>query len=84
MLNKPTKHFAIDYHLAHELAIKLKQKHIKYILCENEQLQARLKFYNIQVGNNYYLTSNYDETYEKIAIKYYGKDIKNFYLQTLK
>ncbi len=84
LLHKPKKHFAVDYHIAKELSEILKKKNLNYILFEDEKLQLRLKFYNIQAGQNYHLTSTYDESYDKISIKYYDKEIKLFYLQALK
>ena len=89
VINKPLylaledsqKHFAVNYHIAKELSVQLKSKNINSVLCEDMQMQHRLKYYSIQKGNKIYLTkrSGYDFS-DKISINYYGKNIKDFYL----
>ncbi|MBF7046708.1 hypothetical protein IY804_01225 [Campylobacter volucris] len=49
VLKKPQKHFAYDYHIAKELANKLKQKNIFQVHTKKE-LALRLKFYGIKEG----------------------------------
>jgi IS4 transposase len=82
VLQNPKKHFAYDYHIAYELSKKLKEKKITNIFCENRRLQKRLRFYNIQQGNEIYLTSKVHNNYDKITVKYYNKNIQDFYILT--
>lgn len=84
VLSTTNKHFAFDYHIVKELAQILDTKNINFVLCADEKLQLRLKYYGIKKGNNYYLTTKVDNRYEKITIQYYNKNIKNFYVQSLK
>ncbi|TXE78264.1 hypothetical protein FPD46_07985 [Campylobacter peloridis] len=51
-LKEPKKHFAYDYHIAKELALKLKQRGITKITAQNEELNLRLKFYGIEKGKD--------------------------------
>lgn len=52
-LEAPQKHFAYKYHIAYELAQKLQAEKIDNINCEDKQMQLRLRFYNIQEGDEY-------------------------------
>ncbi|MCG3705628.1 glycosyltransferase family 39 protein [Aliarcobacter butzleri] len=85
IISEPKRHFVYQYHFAKELAFTLKEQNIDEILCDDEELQLRLKFYNINKGENYYLSTkeffNYDE---KISIKYYNKDLFDVYIKDLK
>lgn len=83
VLDRPQKHFANKYHIAKELASELKQKNINEILCKNNKLQERLRFYNITRGKDFYLTDYKNKEYENISIYYYDKKIKDFYIVKL-
>ncbi|AJC85953.1 membrane protein [Campylobacter sp. RM16704] len=50
VLNKPKKHFAYDYHIAKNLAMKLKEQNINSINLKDDDLALRLKFYGISKG----------------------------------
>jgi hypothetical protein len=82
LIQNPTKHFAYDYHIAKELAIKLKKEGIHNIEANDEKLQLRLKFYGIFGGGLYELalSSRDKKDLKTIDIIYFGKLIKKFYL----
>lgn len=79
------KHFVYQYHFAKDIAHELKQRKINGILVDNEELQLRLKFYELEKGEEYYISSrqfyNYDE---KIVINYFGKELLELYIKKLK
>lgn len=84
-LAEPKKHFVYQYHFVKELSDILKEKNINEVICNDEELQLRLKFYNINRGENYFLSDvefyNYDE---KISIKYHDKELFIVYIKDLK
>ena len=85
ILPNSTKHFVYQYHFIKELAEELSKRDIKSITTDNEELALRLKFYNIDKGDDYFLTlKNYDYPSERISIKYYGKELFVAYLIKLK
>ena len=85
VLPNPSKHFVYQYHFIKELAEELSKRNIKSITTDNEELALRLKFYNIDKGDDYFLTlKNYDYPSERISIKYYGKELFVTYLIKLK
>lgn len=84
VLPNPTKHFVYQYHFVKELSKELKKRNINDITCLDKELLLRLKFYNINEGEKYFISTtefyNYDE---KIIIKYYGKELFITYLKKL-
>jgi len=82
VMEDPSKHFAIKYNIAKELADALKAKGITKVSMKDDKMALRLKFYGIAQGKNYKLTSQpeVEEGYEKIDIAYYHKVVKTFYL----
>lgn len=85
ILQNPTKHFVYQYHFVKELAEELSKREIKSITTDDIELALRLKFYNIEHGDDYFLTlKNYDYPSERISIKYYGKEVFVAYLIKLK
>ena len=80
ILSNPKKHFAYDYHIAKEVAQKLKAKNISKILCRDYKLQKRLKYYGITIGNDLYLTNIKVKSSDKFSIKYMNKEIEKFYI----
>lgn len=83
-LDNPKKHFVYEYHFAKEIAQKLKEKNINYIMSDNKELLLRLKFYGIEEGNKYFITmTNYNYYNEKIEIDYDGKNILTLYIMDL-
>lgn len=85
VLPNPTKHFVYQYHFIEELSNELKKKNINGLTSFDKELMLRLKFYGLQEGDNYFISSkefyNYDE---KISIKYYNKELFIVYLKKLK
>ena len=85
ILPNPSKHFVYQYHFVKELAEELKNRGINSITTDNEELALRLKFYNIDKGDDYFLSlKNYNYQSERISIKYYGKELFVAYLIKLK
>lgn len=85
VLPNPSKHFVYQYHFVKELAEELKNRGINSITTDNEELALRLKFYNIDKGDDYFLSlKNYNYQSERISIKYYGKELFVAYLIKLK
>jgi hypothetical protein len=85
ILPNPSKHFVHQYHFVKELAEELKNRGINSITTDNEELALRLKFYNIDKGDDYFLSlKNYNYQSERISIKYYGKELFVAYLIKLK
>ncbi len=81
VLPNQTKHFVYEYHFVKELAEELKKRGIKNIRTDNEELALRLRFYNINRGDDYLLTlKRYESQSERISIKYYGKEVFVAYL----
>lgn len=85
ILPNPSKHFVYEYHFVKELAQELSKRGVTNLMTDNHQLALRLKFYNIDKGDEYFLSSKkYEESSEKIVIKYYGKELFISYLTKLK
>jgi hypothetical protein len=81
-MNEPSKHFAINYNIARELANELKARDIHKVITKDDKMALRLKFYNIERGGAYKLTNQkeIEEGFEQIDIAYYGKTVRPFYL----
>lgn len=81
ILPNPSKHFVYEYHFIKELSEELRKRGIKNIRTDSEELALRLRFYNINRGDDYFLTlKKYDGESEKISVKYYGKEVFVAYL----
>ena len=84
MIQNPQKHFVYQYHIAKELSNELKNRDINNIILDDKDLLLRLKFYEIEEGNDYYLSTkefyNYDD---KISIYYYEKELFTIYIKKL-
>ncbi len=85
LMEEPSKHFAIKYHIAKELAQALKDKGITKVMLKDDKMALRLKFYDIESGGAYKLSSfkEVDGGYETITISYFGVNVKTFYLYTI-
>lgn len=81
-MDEPSKHFAINYDIAKELADALKAKGITKVMIKDDKMALRLKFYQIERGGNSKLLvqKEIEEGFEQIDIVYYGKVVKTFYL----
>ena len=86
-LNDPNKHFARKFHIAKELAQKLKQNHIDHIVCENKSLCKRLYFYKISKGDEYFLSKfqkvNGLKKCKKVTISYNNRAIASYCVSKL-
>lgn len=81
-LQNPQKHFAYKYHIAKDLAQKLKQDGIYNIQANDFKMQLRLKFYGIYDGGVYELAldNRGKENIKHIDIDYFGKRVQRYYL----
>lgn len=83
-LPNPTKHFVYQYHFAKELAKELKNEKIDGLIGDDE-LILRLRFYGINSGESYYISTKSFYNYDKrINIKYYGRELYVVYLKKLR
>ncbi|WP_258239432.1 glycosyltransferase family 39 protein [Arcobacter sp. LA11] len=81
ILENPKKHFAYKYNLVKELSVELKMNNINEVNSEDEKLILRLKFYGIDEGNKYYISTKEQYFYDlKLPISYYGKIIQTAYI----
>ncbi len=60
-LDEPSRHFAYRMHVAKELSLQLKEHNISCIDVNEKQLQLRLKFYGVEMCENFHLTENKNE-----------------------
>lgn len=85
LVSEPKRHFIYQYHFAKELANYLKEKGINEVICDDPELQLRLKFYKIDEGEKYFLSDekfyNYDR---RVTIRYYNRKLFEIYIKDLK
>lgn len=83
-LENPKKHFAYDFHIAKELALKLSELGINKVSTDDKKMGLRLKFYGIEYGKDFYITSGKAEVIDKkIPITYNDKVISTYFLVDL-
>ncbi len=81
LLENPEKHFIYKYNFAKEIAQELKANNINKIQCDKKELLLRLKFYGIDQGNEYFLTTKEQYFYDiKIPISFLGKTLITAYV----
>lgn len=84
VVSEPKQHFVYQYHFAKELADYLKEKNIDEVICDDEELQLRLKFYKINEGEKYYLSSKRFYNYDyRFTIRYYNRKLFDIYIKDL-
>ncbi len=84
-LDNPKKHFAYNFHIADELARKLKKLGIKKVEIKDKVMQKRLDYYGVTYGNKYLLSEvKTPTTTDVITINYMNKNIKKYYLMLQK
>ncbi len=83
LFKNPKRHFAYRYHIAKDLADKLKKRDMYKINMANHWLAQRLKFYGIKDGGDKILVENsYSAKKEDmIKISYYGTIVARFYIK---
>lgn len=85
LIDNPKKHFVYQYHFAKKIAQVLKEKNINNIVSDDKELLLRLRFYGINEGNNYFITTtNYHFNDDNILISYKGKELLKVYITKLK
>ncbi len=81
LVEDPKKHFIYKYDYVKQLAKDLKENDINDIYIDDKKLLLRLKFYGINSGDKFYLTTKDLKIYDyKFEIKYYGKVIYTAYV----
>ncbi|NVJ54629.1 MAG: glycosyltransferase family 39 protein [Campylobacteraceae bacterium] len=81
LVSEPKKHFAYKYDFIEDIAIELKKKNINYINSEDEKLLLRLRFYGIESGSKYYITTKEQFFYDyKIDVSYFNKTLYTTYI----
>lgn len=81
LLENPKKHFAYNYNFAKELAFELKENNINEIQSDDEELILRLRFYGIDEGKKYFVTTREQFFYDlKLPINYLGKTLITAYV----
>ena len=84
ILDNPKKHFAYKFHIAKELAQKLKKENINGIGCEDKDLCLRLKFYGLKLSNDYFISQNKDlNNCKKVTISYKSISIASYCVSKL-
>jgi 4-amino-4-deoxy-L-arabinose transferase-like glycosyltransferase len=85
LLEDSKEHFAYKYHIAKELAEKLKENNINEIFTKDNKMALRLKYYGIGDSTKYYLSSNeVKSSYKKIDINYNGKTVASYNVISIK
>lgn len=81
LVSEPKKHFAYKYDFVEDIAIELKKRNINYVNSEDEKLLLRLRFYGIESGKKYYITTKEQFFYDyKIDVKYFNKILYTTYI----
>lgn len=81
VLPKAKKHFVYKYHFVKEIAYELKKRNINYVMSDDKELLLRLRFYNVQEGYKYYITTNkYSRFDDIINFTYQGKLLLTLYI----
>jgi uncharacterized membrane protein YhdT len=84
VLDDPKKHFAKKFHIAKELASKLKDKNIDAISCEDKDLCLRLKFYGLTMGDKFFVQSYKKlNNCKKVTISYSSIPIASYCVSNL-
>lgn len=81
ILENPKKHFAYKYNFVKELALELKKNNINEIESDEKELLLRLKFYGIEEGSKYFVSTRKKYYFDmKLPIDYLGKNIVTAYV----
>ena len=81
LLENPQKHFIYKYDFVKEIAQKLKANNINKIQSDSKELLLRLKFYGIEEGDEYFISTDKQKFYDmKVSIKYFGKTLLTSYI----
>ncbi len=85
LIDNPQKHFAYQYDFVKDISVYLKKYSINNVSSDDYKLLLRLKFYGIEKGDDYYITTTpIKNFYKKIKVKYSGKDIYSLYIKKMK
>jgi len=82
ILDRPQKHFAYNYHFAHEIAEILKKNNINNVRIYDKKLQKRLEFYGINRGDDFLVSLYNPLSYDyRFTITYFKKELLHIYVQ---
>lgn len=79
-MERPSKHFAYDHHVAKEVASVLHENSISCIDADNKKMQLRLQFYGVDKCSQYHLNSVYDAEAVPVTIRYNGISVYERYV----
>ena len=79
-IEKPSKHFAYDHHVAKDLASQLKDAGVACVHTEDDEMQLRLQFYGIEACQNNILSSQSDQNMTPVTIRYNGVTVYEKYV----
>ncbi|MDA3042485.1 MULTISPECIES: hypothetical protein [unclassified Campylobacter] len=80
--NRPSKHFIYKFDVAKNLANELKKRGVASVLCDDEQMQLRLKFYGINKGFDAIIEEKNERNFDQsIDIYKLGVQIAKFYVK---
>jgi len=84
IMEKPSRHFVYNNHVAKELATALKKLEIRGAKTSDKRLQLRLKFYGIEEDPYIHLSNKEPlSLHKKVTISYIGKEVESFYVTNL-
>jgi len=81
----PSKHFASKFYFVKELARELKKMGVREVICKDEKLCLRLRFYGIEKGGNYLLSEKGGDSKgaKKVSIRYINRTVKSYYVSKI-
>lgn len=84
VMQKPSKHFVYNNHIAKELSFKLKDMGIEGISAYSTRMQLRLKFYGLEedASVRLYVHKPFAES-QIVTISYIGVNVAEFYVTNL-
>ncbi len=78
ILENPHKHFVYDNNIVKELATALKKENVSCVAAESDEMQLRLRFYNINYCESRLLYEVPRDIDSDVTISYFGKKVAAF------
>jgi hypothetical protein len=80
LIDDKSKHFAYKYHVAKELALKLKSIGATECTVLDQEMALRLRFYGINRGSDYIVGQKPLKNSKKVSIVYSNSKVADFYV----
>lgn len=80
LIDDKSKHFAYKYHVAKELALKLKSIGATECTVLDQEMALRLRFYGISRGSDYIVSQRPLKNSKKVSIVYSNSKVADFYV----